>query len=198
VAALWIWREPALNELGGLLVEETPLAGADLVVVFGNNEVPAAAVAADIVTKGYAPRILLFRAPLAPDEVLLDRLHIPVPSRHELAVIVMHRMGIAPRDIVVEPITEAGTNNAVQVTARYARSVDASRIIVITYRSHTRRTALLLRHALGRSAVIIVRAAPDDPFHPEGWWRDRSNSREFMMESLRWMNSLVFGDFWGQ
>jgi uncharacterized SAM-binding protein YcdF (DUF218 family) len=59
----------------------------------------------------------------------------------------------------VEPITEADTNVAVQATARYARSHDVTRVIVITYRSHTRRTALLLRRALGQSAVVIVRAS---------------------------------------
>jgi hypothetical protein len=44
--------------------------------------------------------------------------------------------------------------------------------------------------------VVIVRASPDDPFHPEGWWRDRHNSREVIMESLRWVNSLLLGDLW--
>jgi uncharacterized SAM-binding protein YcdF (DUF218 family) len=196
IAALWICHEPALNGLGRFLVEETPLSQADLVVVFGNNEVSAAAEAADIVGKGYAPRILLFKASPAPDETLLDRLRIPVPTRHELAIIVMRRMGIAAGDILVEPITEAGTNAEVRSTARYAQSHGASRIIVLTYRSHTRRTAVLLRGALDRSSVIIVRAAPDDPFKPEGWWRDRGNSREFLIESMRWANSIWFGDFW--
>jgi len=196
IVALWIWHEPALNGLGRFLVEETPLAPADLVVVFGNNEVPAAAAAAHIVREGYASRILLFKASRTPDEVLLDRLRIPVPTRQELAVIVMRRMGIAAGDILVEPITETGTNAQARAIARYAQSHGASRIIVLTYRSHTRRTAVLLRGALDRSSVIIVRAAPDDPFGAEGWWRDRSNSREFMMESMRWVNSIWFGDFW--
>ncbi len=161
-----------------------------------DNEVPAAAAAAALLAKGYAPRILLFKAPPAADEKLLDRLSIPVPNRHELAVLVLRRLGVASEAIVVEPVPEVDTNVAVQATARYAHSHDATRVIVITYRSHTRRTALLLRRALGQSAVVIVRASPDDPFHPEGWWRDRRNSREFLMESLRWVNSLLLGDLW--
>jgi uncharacterized SAM-binding protein YcdF (DUF218 family) len=195
VAALWTWHEPILTKLGRLLVEETPPAPADLVAVF-DNELPAAAAAADLLAAGYAPRILLFKPPPATDEKLLDRLGIPVPSRHELAILVLRRLSVASGAIVVEPVTEVDTSVAVQATARYARTHNATRVIVITYRSHTRRTALLLRRALGRSAVVIVRASPDDPFRPEGWWRDRRNSREFMMESIRWINSLLLGDLW--
>jgi uncharacterized SAM-binding protein YcdF (DUF218 family) len=194
-AALWVWREPVLTKLGGLLVEETPLAPADLVAVF-DNEFPAAATAADLLTKGYAPRILLFKAPAEADEKLLDRLRIQVPIHHELAILVMHRLGVSSEAIVVEPVTELDTHVAVQATARYARMHDVTRVIVVTYRSHTRRTALLLRRALGRSAVVIVRASPDDPFQPKGWWRDRRKSREFVMESIRWINSLLLGDLW--
>jgi hypothetical protein len=194
-AALWAWHEPVLTKLGGLLVQEIRLAPADLVAVF-SDEVPAAAAAAELLTAGYAPRILLFKAPPAADEILLNRLRIPVPTRHELAILVLHRFGVASEAIAVEPVTEADTHVVVRATARYARAHDATRVIVITYRSHTRRTAFLLRRALGRSAVVIVRAWPDDPFHPEGWWRDRRNSREFTMESLRWINSLLLGDLW--
>ena len=195
MAALWTWREPVLTKLGGLLVEETPPAAADLVAIF-DNEVPAAAAAAALLAKGYAPRILLFKAPPVADEKLLDELGIPVPNRHELAILVLRRLGVASEAIAVEPVTEVDTSVAVQVTARYASTHDATRVIVITYRSHTRRTAILLRRALGRSAVVIARASPDDPFHPEGWWRDRRNSREFIMESIRWINSLLLGDLW--
>jgi len=196
MATLWIFHEPALNALGRVLVEETPLAPADLVVILGDNEVPAAAAAADILGKGYAPRVLLFQAAPNPGEVWLDRLRILVPARHELAIMVLGRMGVAPGKILVEPIAETGTNAIVRATARYAQSHDAHRIIAITYRSHTRRTAVLLRGALDPSSVIMVRAAPDDPFEPEGWWRERGNSREFLIESMRWVNSFWFGDFW--
>ena len=114
---------PVLTKLGGLLVEETPPAPADLVAVFDNG-VPAAAAAADLLAAGYAPRILLFRPPPGADEKLLDRLGIPAPSRHELAILVLHRLGVASEAIVVEP------------------------------------------------------------------------SREVIMESIRWVNSLLLGDLW--
>ena len=194
-AVLWTWREPVLTKLGGLLVEEAPPAPADLVAVF-DNEVLAAATAADLLAKGYAPQILLFKPPAAADEKLLDGLLIRVPTRFELARLVMHRLGVTSEAIIVEPIAELDTNVAVQTTARYAREHGITRVIVVTYRSHSRRAALLLRRALDRSAVVIVRASPDDSFHPERWWRDRRTSREFVMECIRWANSFLLGDPW--
>lgn len=196
LAALWVFHEPVFNGLGRMLVEETPLAQADFVVIFGNKEVPAVATAADLLAKGYAPRVLLFQADPTPGEVRLDRLDIRVPTRDELAMMVMRRMGVHPGSIVVEPIADPSTNAEVRAIARYARSHDAHRIIAVTYRSHTRRTAVLLRRALDPSSLVMVRAAPDDMFEPEGWWRERGNSREVLIESMRWVNSFWFGDFW--
>src|SRR5437867_3708050 len=122
-AALWIWREPVLTTLGGLLIEETPPARADLVAVF-DNEVPAAGAAAALVAAGYAPRILLFKEPPGASEKLLERLGIQSSTRHELMMLVMHRFGVASEAIVVEPLAELDTNVAVQATARYARMHD--------------------------------------------------------------------------
>src|SRR5437667_181120 len=84
-AALWTWREPVLTKLGGLLVEETPLAPADLVAVL-ENEVTSAAVAATLLAEGYAPRILLFKPPPSASEEMLERLRIPVPNHQALAI----------------------------------------------------------------------------------------------------------------
>jgi len=196
MAALWVFHEPVFNGLGRLLVEETPLAQADFVVILGDKEVSAAATAADILGRGYASRVLLFQAGPTAGEIWLDRLGIRVPTRHDLAVTVMRRMGVHPGNILVEPIIDTGTNAEVRAIARYARSHGAHRIIAVTYRSHTRRTAVLLRGALDPSSLVMVRSAPDDSFDPEGWWRERGNSREFLIESMRWVNSFWFGDFW--
>jgi len=153
------------------------LAPADLVAVL-EDDVTAAAVAATLLAEGYAPRILLFKPPPSPSEEMLERLRIPVPNHHALAMLVLHRLGVTSEAILVEPVTEASTSVAVEATVRYSRTHGITRVIAITHRSHTRRTALLLRRALGPSAVVIVRAPPDDPFQPEGWWRNRRQSRE--------------------
>lgn len=47
-------------------------------------------------------------------------------------------------------------------------------------------------------ALVIARASPHDPFRPERWWQERDTARELIMESLRWLNSFVLGDFWAE
>jgi hypothetical protein len=71
-----------------------------------------------------------------------------------------------------------------------------TRLIVVANRSHTRRTARLLRREFADAGAVMVRAAPHDPFQPDAWWRDRKSARELAMEGLRWLNSFVLRDLW--
>lgn len=197
-AVLWLQREPLLGAAGRLVVEEAPPAPAGLVAVLAHGQVLAAAAAAEAVTAGHAPRVLLFAAEPGPEDRLLERLAVPRPPPHELMALVLRRLGVAGDAIVVEPQRTGGTNAAVAAVARYARAHRVDRVLVVTHRSHTRRTAVLLRRALGPGSTVIPRAPAEDPFDPDRWWRDRDSARELVMEALRWFNSLVLRDFWRQ
>ena len=195
-AALWIFRAPLLTSTARLLVAEDPWAPADLVAVLSENRVVDAAVAAEAVRAGYVQRVLLLVPAQRPDEALLQDLQIAVLRPHEVATLVLSRLGVPRGAIVIEPLPLRGTNSAVRTVARYARDHGAKRLIVVTSRSHTRRAGILMRRALGPGTTVIVRASTRDEFRPEGWWRDRDQAREVMVEGLRWLNSLVLGDLW--
>lgn len=51
---------------------------------------------------------------------------------------------------------------------------------------------------VARLGLPLPRPHDHDPFRPERWWQDRDAARELMMESLRWLNSFVLGDFWAE
>ena len=188
-------REALLTAIGRLIVEETSLAKADVVVVLGEGP-RAAAEAATIVKSGYAPRVVLFAAPRDSDDEVLTKLGIEGARPHEISVRVLRASGVASERIAILPRSPDGTNAAVHAVVRYARSQGIARLIVVTHRSHTRRTARLLRRELTDAGAVAVRAAPQDPFHPESWWRDRTSARELVMEGLRWLNSFGLRDFW--
>jgi hypothetical protein len=80
--------------------------------------------------------------------------------------------------------------------ARPGDTLSGAQPIAVTERSHTRRTARLLRRELPGRGAVMVRASPRDDFHPETWWRDRSSARELALESLRWWNSFGLRDWW--
>ena len=195
-ASLWIFRASLLTSAARLLVAEDPWAPADLAAVLSENRALDAAVSAEAVRAGYVPRVLLLVPAQRPDEALLQDLQIAVLRPHEVATLVLLRLGVPREAIVIEPLPRRGTNAAVQTVARYARNHGVKRLIVVTARSHTRRAGILTRRALGPGTTVIVRASPRDDFHPEGWWRDRDQAREVMIEGLRWLNSLVLGDLW--
>jgi len=196
-AMLWTQHAVFLTAVGGLVVEESPLAKADIVVILG--EPPRLAVeAAALVKNGYAPRVVLFTSAPSADDDVVAGLGVKVPRPHEIAVEVLRASGIATARIELLPHEPEGTNDSAQELARYAKAQRVTRVIAVTYRSRTRRTAYLLRRELARSSTVIVRAAARDPFHPESWWRDRAQARELALEGLRWLNSLLLRDVWSR
>jgi uncharacterized SAM-binding protein YcdF (DUF218 family) len=195
VVAGWTHRDTLLGHIGGLVVEQTPLARADVVVLFSNMP-RVAAEAAGIQKAGYAPRILVLRARNTPDDDVMRRLGLDPGLEHAIAVQVLRASGVPASVIELLPDAPDGTNEAIRLFARYARSRGITRVIAVTERSHTRRTAYLLRHELGGKGAVIVRAASEDPFRPQTWWQDRDNARELAMEALRWCNSFGLGDWW--
>jgi uncharacterized SAM-binding protein YcdF (DUF218 family) len=199
VGALVLWSQRALvlAWVGTLVVEQTPLARADAVVVLVNSP-RVAAEAAAIVKAGHAPRVLLFTSPEArPDDEVLARLRLDVLRPHEVTVRVLRASGIAADRITVVPRAPDGTNEAAHDVIRYARTQGITRVIVVTFRSHSRRTAHLLRRGLTAPGAVMVRAAPQDAFDPAAWWHQRVSAIELATEGLRWLNSFVLGDLWG-
>jgi len=195
-ATLWIFRAPLLTSIAGVLVEEDVWAPADFAAVLSETQLSTVAVAADAVRGGYVKRVLLLATDKRADDEFLRKLQIAVPPAHEIATLVLVRLGVPREAIVVAPLPGAGTNVAIRAIARYAKMHGARSVILIAPRSHTHRAAVLLRRALGPGALVVVRASPHDGFEPRGWWRNRDQAREVMVESLRWLNSLVLGDLW--
>ena len=88
VLVLWSERASILASVGGLVVEEAPLARADALVVLVNTP-RVAAEAAAIVKAGYAPRVLLFTSSGGPDQDVLAKLGLDVARPHDVTVRVL-------------------------------------------------------------------------------------------------------------
>jgi uncharacterized SAM-binding protein YcdF (DUF218 family) len=197
LGSLWAAREPLLAAVGRLVVEEGEPAPADLAVLLSNTPVLDAEEAARHVAAGHVGKVLILARRPHPQEAVARGLGIRLPPPHELAAQVLERLGVPPASIAVAPLASGGTNAAAREVARYARAHGARRLLVVTHRSHTRRTATLLRRHLGPEGRVVMRASPHDPYRAEAWWRDRESARELAMEGLRWANTILLGDLWG-
>src|SRR5207248_1493305 len=110
-------------------VEEDAWAPADFAAVLSETQLSTVAVAAEAVRGGYVTRVLLLATDQRTDDELLRKLQIVVPPAHEIATLVLVRLGV-PRDaIVIEPLRGAGTNVAIRAVARHAKDHDARRVI---------------------------------------------------------------------
>src|SRR5687768_7160782 len=103
LAALgWLGRAPILGAVAALVIEETPLAPVDFAVVLADNSALRAARAAELVRLGYTARVVVFRPVDDPERALLQRLGVAAPAPHELARLVLVRLGVPADAIVVE------------------------------------------------------------------------------------------------
>jgi len=195
-ALLCMLRAPGLRILGSALVAEGPLASADVVVVSNASPVSDAFEAATLYRTGYAQEIVIPR--FVPERRVddLHRLGIPYLPQTELMEAVLERSGVPRAAIRTLPEPVDGTEREVAAVAAFVTQRRPGSLLFVTARSHTARSAWLLRRALPGGIAVIVRSPRDDVFDPGSWWQSRGQARELMVEYLRWGNTLL-GDLWG-
>jgi uncharacterized SAM-binding protein YcdF (DUF218 family) len=196
VAVLCLLRTPCLRILGGALVAEGPLAPADVVVASNASPVADAFEAASLYRTGYAQEIIIPR--FAPERRVddLHRLGIPYLPQTELMEAVLEHSGVPSAAIRILPDHVDGTEREVAAVATFVTQERPRSVLFVTARSHTARSAWLLRRALPHGIGVIVRSPRDDVFDPGSWWQSRGQAREVAAEYLRWGNTLL-GDLWG-
>ena len=168
--AVWLLREPFLNEAFDLLVSAEAPAKADMAVVLGgdgngNRILTAAQLARD----GFVPAVLVsgptgnygvaecdlaipFAAARGYPESSFRHLHGPYTSTAEEAVAVIGEL----------------------------RKQNAKSVLVVTNGYHTRRAGKYYKHIPGIEARMI--AAPDRYANHGTWWRTREGRKTIFME----------------
>ena len=196
LASLCVWRTPALRILGSALVAEGPLESADVVVVSNASPVADAFEAASLYRTGYAQEIIIPR--FAPERRVddLHRLGIPYLPQTELMEAVLEHSGVPSAAIRILPDRVDGTEREIRAVAEFVKQQRPRSVLFVTARSHTARSAWLLRRTLPAGIEVIVRSPRDDLFDPGSWWQSRGQAREVAVEYLRWGNTLL-GDLWG-
>jgi len=160
-----------LNALGGYLVHADAPQPADAALVLaGDGWGHRILTAAQLVRDGYVPKVLVS----GPDGSYGNHecdLAIPFAMRHgypeSYFVHVEHngRSTLAEAHAVLSEVRREGLK----------------RILVVTSNYHTRRAGRIFR-SLAPDLTILVVAAPDEYFTPDGWWRNREGQKIFLTE----------------
>jgi uncharacterized SAM-binding protein YcdF (DUF218 family) len=171
---------------GRWLVQEDPLAPADVVLVLSGGMPQRAQEAARIFHKGCAPEIWVSR-PEGPSAEL-QALGIPFIGEEEYDRKILIRMGVPESAIRIFPDPIINTEQEIEETAREMRRTGKTSVIIVTSPQHTRRVRALWNKFGGGNPRSIVRAAGGDPFDADHWWRNTRDAYAVVREVLGLLN----------
>ncbi len=166
-----VLRTQILSALGAYLVHADPPQKADAALVlagdgWGNRILKAAQLARD----GYVPKVLVSGPDGAYDNYECD-LAIPFAVKHGYPASYFVHVEHQGRSTLLEA-------KAVLIEIR---RMGIKRLMVITSDFHTRRSGFIFRK-LAPDLQILVVAAPDENFTPDGWWHNREGQKTFLLE----------------
>jgi len=171
-----------LRGAGRWLVREDPLRSADVIVVLSGGLPWRAEEAARIFRLGGAPEVWVSQ-PVGPVAELAS-LGIPFVGEDYFNCEVLAHSGVPEAAVRVLPERTADTEEEVSEIAREMRRERKRSVIIVTSPQHTRRVRALWRSMVGNDPPAVVRAAFQDPFDADHWWRNTSDTfsvvREFM------------------
>ena len=173
--------------VGRWLVVEDPLEKAQAIVVLSGRIPMRAKEAGRLYNAGYAPQIWLTRGnePAAS----LQEMHIAYIGEDFFNTRVLMHEGVPSNAIrVLEPLIDNTADEIRSVGDELSRE-KGSAVIIVTTKAHTRRVRTLWKELSGGRGRVIVRAAPNDPFAPEHWWRATGDSLDVVREVLGLLNA---------
>ena len=176
----------AFRGLGRWLVREDPLAHADAIVVLSGGLPYRAESAAKYFEFGYASEVWITR-PEGPSEQLKE-LGVSFTGEEEYSRQVLIQLHVPENDIRILPNTIINTEQEVEEIIRALQQTNETSVIIVTSPQHTRRVRALWDRLAGKNLTAIVRAAPDDPFDAEHWWRNTRDALFVVREVLGLMN----------
>ena len=172
-----VLRTQILGALGGYLVQADSPQKADAALVlagdgWGNRILAAAELARD----GYVPKVLVSGPDGAYGNHECD-LAIPFAVKHGYPASYFVHVEHEGRSTLAEA----------KVVLIEIRRMGIKRLLVVTSNFHTRRSGFIFRK-LAPDLTILVVAAPDKNFTPDGWWHNREGQKTFLLE---WQKTLA-------
>lgn len=176
----------AFRHVGRWLICEDPLAQAGAIVVLSGSMPYRAEGAAQIFGLGNAPEVWVSRPDNPAPE--LKEIGVAFKGEEEYNREVLTHKGVPDSAIKILPRTIVDTEEEIEEVTRQMREEGKRSIIIVTSPQHTRRVHALWQKLAGKDQKLIVRAAPNDPFDAEHWWRNTRDALSVVREYLGLLN----------
>lgn len=185
LGVLYMGHPLLLRGLGSYLVIEESLERVPVIVVLAGEAPFRAMEAAELYKGGWAPKIILTGGKKDEAYYALESLGIKPPDYNREVLL---RLGV-PNDSVL--LLNDEVENTVQEVDAVIRLVRANRwnhAIVVTSKTHSRRSAVIWNYLSQGNPKAIIRWAKGDPFVVDGWWEKRGFAFVVLREYLGLMN----------
>lgn len=182
VAAFVVFRG-----VGRWLVREDPLAHADAIIVLSGSMPHRAEGAADVFRAGYAPQVWLTR-PEGPARELAA-MGITFSGEEQYSREVLVHNGLPASAILILPDEIIDTEQEIDEISKELRAERKTTVIIVTSAPHTRRVRALWRRLAAPGQHAIVRAASEDPFDRDHWWRNTRDAYAVVRELMGLANA---------
>jgi uncharacterized SAM-binding protein YcdF (DUF218 family) len=181
IAAILVFRG-----VGNWLVREDPLMHADALVVLSGGLPYRAEAAAHYFESGYASEVWLTR-PEGPSDQMRE-LGVQYVSEEDYDRQILIHLQVPEKSVRILPNTVIDTEQEVEEISRELRKEGKISVIIVTSPEHTRRVRALWKKLAGEDLKAVVRAAREDPFDADHWWRDTRDALSVVREVLGLMN----------
>lgn len=192
---LYVFSEKILTTIGAFLIENDDPLYSDAIVVLhtGVDYYPRLMEAAHLYRKGFAPRVVINgnRKSDTLREIEKEGF-FPCCFWYEDTLRMLDVMGV-PRDKVLIISAEDVYDTVSEAKAVGGILIEQaiSTITLATSKFHSRRAAYIWRHIFKDKFKVRVAAARDDPYAPNGWWKEGRQIRWVLSEYGAWIY-----DFW--
>jgi uncharacterized SAM-binding protein YcdF (DUF218 family) len=135
----------------------------------------------------YAPEVWVSR----PDNpgAKLEKLGIHFVADEEYNREILIHVGVPEAAVHILPDTVVDTEQEIKEVAQEIRRTGKTRVIIVTPPESTRRVRSLWKRLVGETPKVIVRAAYEDPYDANHWWRNTRDVSSVMREMVALMNA---------
>ena len=179
----------AFRGAGRWLEREDPLSRADVIFVLSGGLPQRALEGSKVFGMGYAPEVWLSRPDGPADELAKFGIHFSNEEDYNRQVLI--HQGVPESAIHILPVPVVNTEEELQEVGSEMRRNGKTTIILVTSPQHTRRVWTLWQKLMGSSPRAMVRAAHDDPFDANHWWRNTRDVFSVVRESLGLVNAWI-------
>ena len=190
IVAIRSLREPVLRAAGwALVVNNEPVAPADIIVLTIDSGGAGALEAADLVQSGVSKRVAVFENPPSREGSEFIRRGLPYEDEGATQIRQLRTLGVTD---VVQISRVNGTGDEGQVLPQWADEQHLRSIVVVATKDHSRRLQRVFDRATkGHPTHVTVQAARYSSFDPDRWWETRSGTRIEIIELQKRLLDIV-------